>query len=392
MIKVHMVNKIRKHIEDIYPHIVEIRRNIHNHPELKLNEYITSGIILGELESAGWNVYPGYADTTAVIAVLAGGKKGPIRAFRADMDALPIKEETNLPYSSKIEGIMHACGHDFHTSILIGLAYILKKEQSDLPGKIVLVFQPGEEGGFGARILTEAGLIDDFKIEYIIGQHLFPEIPICKIQYRFGVMNANTDSFQIIVTGKGGHAARPNTTIDPIAIAIQIYSSISTVHFRELSALDPCVITVGSFNSGTTSNIIPEKVFMKGTVRSLSTENREFVLTRIREIAENTAQMLRGSASVEIHHGYPSVVNDYKTTEKIIKAANIYLGDGNIIEMKEPSMGGEDFSYYLQKIPGCMYRIGSGDSGPLHSNRFAPDENVLKVGMGINCITAFFQP
>lgn len=392
MIKFHMVNKIKKHIEDIYPHIVEIRRNIHNNPELKLEEYVTSGIVTRELESAGWNVYSGYADTTAVIAVLEGGKRGPIRAFRADMDALPIKEETKLPYSSKIEGIMHACGHDFHTSILIGLAYILKKEQSNLPGKIVLVFQPGEEGGFGGRILTEAGLIDDFKIEYIIGQHLFPEIPIGKIQYRIGVMSANTDNFQIIVTGKGGHAARPNTTIDPIAIAIQIYSSISTIHFRELSALDPCVISVGSFNSGTTSNVIPEKAFMKGTVRSLSTKNREFVLTRIREIAEKTAQMHRGSASIEIHHGYPSVVNNYKTTEKIINAANIYLGDENIIEMKEPSMGGEDFSYYLQKIPGCMYRIGSGDSGLLHSNKFSPDENVLKVGMGINCTTALLQP
>ncbi len=383
-----MLEKIRKGIEYIYPHIVEIRRKFHKHPELKLQEYKTAELVQKELTRAGWKTHPNYANTTAVIGLFEGKKDGPVRAFRADMDALPIKEDTGLQYSSEVEGVMHACGHDFHTSILLGLAYLLNRERDQLAGRVILVFQPGEEGGFGARILTDAGLIKDFGIEYIIGQHLHTDTHLGTVEYRRGIMSANSDRFRITITGQGGHASRPHEAIDPIAIASHIYISLCTIHSRETSPLNPTVITVASINAGTASNVIPDLAVMKGTVRTLGEENRDFTLKRIKDVAEQIARTFRGTADVKISDGYPSVVNDDTITEKVIEAVSLYLGRKNLVEMKQPSMGGEDFSYYLKKVPGSIYRIGVGPSSSLHCSKFAPNEEALKIGMGINSTIA----
>ncbi len=387
-----MIKEIREKIDEIYPHVAEIRRKIHEHPELKLQECETSRIVASELQKAGWQVFPRFADTTAVIALLEGNQAGPTRAFRADMDALPIKEETGLPYSSKVDGVMHACGHDFHTAILVGLAYILSGFRKRLSGNVVLVFQPGEEGGFGGKILTEAGLIEKFGIEYIIGQHLFPNIPLGKIGYKKGVMTANSDSFRIIVEGEGGHGARPEETIDPVAVSSHITLGLYTLLSREVPPMNPTVITVGSIRAGNAGNVIPSEAIMEGTVRTLSEENRKRVLNRLKSIAEGIASTFRAKAHVDIELGYPSVINDPEITDKVIQAGRIFLGEENVIEIEHPSMGGEDFAYYLKKTKGSFYRIGVGPNYPLHSPKFAPDEKALKIGMGINATIALLLP
>ncbi len=387
-----MIEKIKADVEEIFPHIREVRRKIHRHPELKMEEYETAKLVEGELRSLEIEVYPGYADTTAVIGRIKGAKPGPVRAFRADMDALPIKEETGLPYASEVEGVMHACGHDIHTASLIGLAHLLAKNREALSGEVIFVFQPGEEGGFGGKILTDAGFIEKFGISYIIGQHVYPDIPLGKIGYKVGLMTANSDRFTIEIKGKGSHGARPHQGIDPITVASHIVLGFGTIHSREVDPLDSTVITVGSIHAGTASNVIPDNAIMHGTIRTFGDKNREFVAKRVKEASEGIAKTFRAEAKVDVKFGYPSVFNDEKITMKVKEGASLFLGEENVVEIPVPSMGGEDFAYYLRKIPGTFYRLGVGPSEPLHNARFAPDENVLKVGMGVYATLALMLP
>ena len=387
-----MLDKIRTDIEDIYPHIVEVRRAIHRHPELKMEEYKTSKLITKELTSLDIETYSNYANTTAVIGRIKGKKPGPVRAFRADMDALPIKEDTGLPYASEIDGVMHACGHDIHTASLVGLAHLLARNRELLEGEVIFVFQPGEEGGFGGKILTESGFIERFGISYIIGQHVYPNVPLGKIAYKVGLMTANSDRFTIKVKGRGAHGARPNEGIDPITIASHITVAFGTIHSREVYPLDPTVITVGSIHSGMASNVIPDDAIMKGTIRTFGDKNREFVAKRVEEVAKNIAKTFRAEAEVEVSFGYPSVFNDEAITMKLKEAGERYLGKDNVLELPVPSMGGEDFAYYLKRIPGTFYRLGVGPNMPLHNARFAPDEEVLKVGIGVFGTVALLMP
>ncbi len=386
------VKEIRALVEEYYPHVVEVRRKIHSHPELKLAEYETARLVAEELNKAGWQVHSGYADTTAVIGVLEGGKSGPVRAFRADMDALPIKEETGLPYASEIEGLMHACGHDFHTAILIGVSYVLAAKKEELPGRVVLVFQPGEEGGFGGKILTDSGMVEEFGIQYIVGQHLYPGVEFGKVGYRVGLMTANADSFELVVEGRGGHGARPEETIDPIAVASHINVAFATVHSREIPPVEPTVITVGSIVAGSAGNIIPDRAVMMGTIRTFGEENRQHTIQRVKAVAKGIAATFRAKAKVDVMLGYPSVENDEAITGKVVEAAGMYLGEGNAVEIKYPSLGGEDFAFYLKKIPGAFYRLGVGPNYPLHNAKFSPDERVLSIGMGVNSTIAFLLP
>ncbi len=387
-----MIDKIKADIEDIYPHIVEVRRKIHKHPELKMKEYETARLVEEELKSLGIETYPHYADTTAVIGRIVGAKSGPVRAFRADMDALPIKEETGLPYASEVDGVMHACGHDIHTASLIGLAHLLTRNKEDLAGEVIFVFQPGEEGGFGGKILTDSGFIERFEISYIVGQHVYPDVPLGKIAYKVGLMTANSDRFIVKVKGKGSHGARPNQGIDPITIAAHITVAFGTIHSREVDPLDSTVITVGSIHGGTASNVIPDDALMHGTIRTFGDENREFVAKRVKEVAEGIAKTFRAEAETEVNFGYPSVFNDKEITMKVKDAAERYLGPDNVMELPVPSMGGEDFAYYLRKVPGTFYRLGVGPNMPLHNARFAPDEEALKVGIGVFGATALLTP
>lgn len=387
-----MIKRIKSDIEEIFPRIRDLRREIHRYPELRMKEFKTAKTVEEELIDLNMEVYPGYAGTTAVIGRIMGEKPGPVRAFRADMDALPIKEETGLPYASEREGLMHACGHDFNTAILLGLAHILNKEKKELQGNVVFVFQPGEEGGFGGKILTESGFIEKFEIGYIVALHLFPDIVPGKVGYKTGMMTANADGFTITIKGKGAHGARPDRGVDPIVIAAHIVVSLSTIRSREISALEPTVITVGSIHSGTTSNVIPDTAVMVGTIRTFGEENRKFVAERIRAVAEGIASSFRAKADVKIGLGYPSVINDASITNKLKKAGELFLGKEKVVDLGKPTMGGEDFAYYLKKIPGTFYRLGVGSQCTLHNAKFAPDEKVLKIGMGVNATLALLLP
>ena len=387
-----MIEQIRADIEKIYPKIRDIRREIHKHPELRMKESNTSKIVRDELEALGIEVYAGYADTTAVIARVRGEKPGPVRAFRADMDALPIKEETGLPYASEVDGVMHACGHDFNTSIVLGLAHILKMEEKNLPGEVVFVFQPGEEGGFGGKILADSGFIERFGVSYIVAQHLYPDVPLGKIGYRKGLTTANADGFTITIRGKGGHGARPDRGVDPVVVASHIVVSLSAICAREVSPLDPTVITVGSIHAGTAGNIVPDTATLVGTIRTLGEKNREFVADRVKTLTKNIASGFRAEADVHIGYGYPSLSNDPEVTDKLREAGELFLGKENVMEITEPTMGAEDFAFYLKKIPGTFYRLGVGPCEPLHSARFSPDEEVLKIGMGVNAAMALLFP
>jgi len=387
-----MIKKIRNYVEEIYPEIRDIRRTIHRHPELRMKEYNTARLVKEYLDQLGIDVFAQYAGTTGVIARIRGEKAGPVRAFRADMDALPIKEETGLPYSSEIEGVMHACGHDFNTSIVLGLARVLSMERENLKGEIVFVFQPGEEGGFGGKILAESGFIEKFGISYIVAQHLYPDVPLGKIGYRKGLTTANADGFTITIKGKGGHGARPDRGIDPIVVASHIVVAFSTICAREVSPLDPTVITVGSIHAGTAGNIIPDTATIIGTIRTLGEENRKFVASRVERVAKSIASGFRAEAEVSIGYGYPSLANDPEVTDKLKEAGKTFLGEENVLEITEPTMGAEDFAFYLKKIPGTFYRLGVGPCEPLHSARFSPNEKVLKIGVGVNATMALLFP
>jgi len=383
-----MIDRIKADVDEIFPKIRDIRREIHRHPELRMKEFNTARIVKKELEGLGIEVFSEYAGTTAVLARIKGRKPGPVRAFRADMDALPIKEETGLPYASEIDGVMHACGHDFNTSIVLGLAHILKMEKDSLEGEVIFVFQPGEEGGFGGRILAESGFIERFGISYIVAQHLYPDVPLGKIGYRKGLTTANADGFTITVKGKGGHGARPDRGVDPIVVACHIVVSLSAICAREVSPLDPTVITVGSIHAGTAGNIVPDTATLVGTIRTLGEKNRQFVAKRVEKLAKNIASGFRAEADVQIGYGYPSLANDPEITDKLKKAGEVFLGEENVLEITEPTMGAEDFAFYLKRIPGTFYRLGVGPCEPLHSARFSPSEEVLKIGMGVNATLA----
>ncbi len=387
-----MIEKIRADVEKVYPEIRDIRRKIHRHPELRMKEFNTATIVKEELEKLGIEVFGNYAGTTAVLARIKGRKQGPVRAFRADMDALPIKEETGLPYASEVDGVMHACGHDFNTSIVLGLAHVLKIEEENLSGEVIFVFQPGEEGGFGGKILAESGFIERFGVSYIVAQHLYPDVPLGKIGYRKGLTTANADGFTITVKGKGGHGARPDRGVDPIVVASHITIALSTICAREVSPLDPTVITVGSVHGGTAGNIIPDTATLVGTIRTLGEKNRKFVANRLQEVARNIASGFRAKAEINIGYGYPSLSNDPEVTERLKKAGEVFLGKENVMEITEPTMGAEDFAFYLKKIPGTFYRLGVGPCEPLHSARFSPGEEVLKIGIGINSTMALLFP
>ncbi len=383
-----MIDRIRADIDEVFPRIKEIRREIHRHPELRMKEFNTARIVKEELEALGIEVFSEYAGTTAVLARIKGEEPGPVRAFRADMDALPIKEETGLPYASEIDGVMHACGHDFNTSIVLGLAHILKMEQDNLKGEVVFVFQPGEEGGFGGKILADSSFIERFGISYIVAQHLYPDVPLGKIGYRKGLTTANADGFTITVRGKGGHGARPDRGVDPVAVASHMVVAFSTICAREVSPLDPTVITVGSIHAGTAGNIIPDTATLVGTIRTLGEKNRKFVAERVEGVAKSIADGFRAEADVTIGKGYPSLSNDPEITDRLKRAGEAFLGEENVIEITEPTMGAEDFAFYLKKIPGTFYRVGVGPCAPLHNARFSPSEEVLKIGMGVNATLA----
>lgn len=371
-------------VDTIEPRLIEIRRDLHAHPELGFEEVRTAGIVAAELTRLGIKHRTGVG-RTGVLGVIEGARPGPTLAIRADMDALPIAEETGLAYASSIPGKMHACGHDIHTSTLLGTAEVLNRLSDQLAGRIVLIFQPAEEILGGAAAMIEDGALEG--VDMAIGFHNHPDMPAGTFGFSRGATLAAADRFDLIIRGKSGHAAHPHTTIDPIVAGAAFVSQAQTVVSREINPLHPAVVTVGAFNGGTVHNIIPERVHLKGTVRTLHADAREIAQQALTRFVAGLEAGHRVSCQFDYVRGVPPLVNDDKLLDATMAAVRAQFGEA-VVEEGIPSMGAEDFAYFAEKVPGFQLRIGSsapGRSDRLHNAFYQPDEAC--IGLGVQALS-----
>ena len=352
---------------------VQLRRRIHRHPEIGLTLPRTQAAVLEALDGLGLETRTGQR-TTSIVARLAGGKPGPTLLLRGDMDALPLREATGLPFASEVDGAMHACGHDAHVAMLVGAARVLARRRAELAGSVLFMFQPGEEGYHGARVMLDEGLLDGSAAPTgAFALHVTHREAAGVITTRPGPMLASGDTIQITVRGKGGHASAPHDCLDPIPIACEIVQAFQTLVTRRVNVFDPAVITIGKIEAGTTRNVIPETAHLLGTVRTLSEVTRERVLEGVRRVADGIASAHGAEAAVELIRGYPVTSNDAGFAAFVLDTAREILGPERVTPMRHPVMGSEDFSYVLQRVPGAMANLGTrpdaGDVFPNHSNR-----------------------
>ena len=371
--------------------VVAWRRDIHANPELGMQEFRTAALVADHLDSLGIEVRTGVAGT-GVVGVLRGGRPGPVVALRADMDALPVTEMADVPFASEVvamwqgqeTGVMHACGHDNHVAILMGVAQILAEMRDELPGTVKFLFQPAEEGPGGAAPMLEEGAFEDPRPDAVFGLHVFPN-PVGTIGYRPGGMLASADGLRIVVRGVQTHGAMPWGGVDPIATASQIVVGLQTVVSRQVDLTDsPAIVTVGQIEGGNRGNIIPDTVLMVGTIRTLNPDTRELVHERVRRMAENIAEANGAEADVQIDLGYPVTVNDPGLTRAMEPTLERIVGDGAIV--MPPLTGAEDFSYFAQEVPGLFVGLGVGADDPSlvhpnHSPYFYADERALPIGV-----------
>jgi amidohydrolase len=378
------------------PGIVAIRRRIHVEPEIGLNLPRTSATIIAELEALGLPADQGRT-TTSVVSTIEGGRPGPTILLRADMDALPLQEDTGLSFASAIPGVMHACGHDTHVAMLLGAARQLVERRSELPGSVLLMFQPGEEGFHGARYMLDEGLLDGSGagVTGAFAIHISNQYEAGTINLRPGPQLASNDTIRITVRGRGGHASAPHHAADPIVVAAQIVLALEVMVTRSIDAFDPAVITIAHVSAGTTTNIIPETAFLEGTMRTVSEATREATRGHIRRVVEGIALANGVAADVEIEPGYPVTVNDPAFTEFVSDVARELLGADAVRPMEAPIMGAEDFSYVLQQVRGALAFLGGRPTGldPLtapqnHSNRVVFDEAAMATGAALYAAVA----
>jgi amidohydrolase len=379
-----VADSIQRDAAKIAGTVTELRRDLHRHPELGFREVRTSKKISEFLSSIGVEHRTGVAQT-GVLATIRGDGPGKTVALRADMDGLPIEEKTENPAISENKGVMHACGHDGHVAILLGAAEVLQRSRKNFAGTVRLAFQPAEEGLCGAVPLIEQGALDDPKADAAFALHIWNSTPAGQIALAPGPVMAAADEFTIKVIGRGGHGSQPQATIDPIVAASAIVTALQTVVNRNIDPLDPAVLTVGTIHGGTAHNVIPAEVELTGTIRSFRADVREALISRLREVAEGTARALGARAEVRVGAGYPVTENHVQATEFARGIAAETVGAANVIHPR-PVMGAEDFSYFLQKVPGCMLFLGSnniakGYAHPHHSALFDFDEACLPIGV-----------
>lgn len=371
---------------EIKDEMIQIRRHIHQHPELSMQEYQTTELIMDTLKNTSIALTK-LPDDTGVIGVLRGGHDGRTLGLRADIDALPINEQTGLSFTSKREGIMHACGHDLHTTVLLGTALVLDRIKDTLSGNIKFIFQPGEEIMQGAKLIIEEGVLEkEPKVDEIICLHTWPLVDSGKIGVRKGPIMAAADTFEIIIEGSGGHAAHPHLSIDPIPVAGQIIGAFQTIISRRTSPLDSAVVTLGQIHGGNTNNTIAKNVTISGTIRSLSHELRKSIKKEIKEISENIGKAFNTGITVTFFPGSPPVINNDKLVDIMSEAVKENLGDNNLVYLREPSLGGEDFSFYLQERDGMLFRIGTRNENEasqrsLHNPGIIFDEDAISTGI-----------
>ncbi len=368
---------------------VALRRRIHAHPEVGLDLPDTQELVLDELAGMGLEGRAGQA-CSSVVAVIDGDREGPTVLLRADMDALEMPEDTGVDFSSRVPGRMHACGHDAHTAMLLGAGRLLQQRRRDLNGRVVLMFQPGEEGHDGARVMLEEGLLDEYgPVERAFAVHISSVIPSGWVTCREGTLMASADEFHITVSGQGGHASMPHDAVDPVPAACQIVTSIQTMVTRSVPAFDPAVVTVSTIHGGTATNVIPERVTLGGTVRAVSDRSREQVLRALGELASHVAAAHGCSAELELAPGsYPVTVNDAGQARHTLAVARALLGPDRAVVMPTPVMGAEDWSHVLRAVPGSMAFLGAAPAGqtrpaPNHSNHFVIDEAAMATGIAM---------
>jgi hippurate hydrolase len=379
---VHRFEGLRQEVEENFgDKIVALRRDIHREPELGFDTEKTATKVLAALDGLPLDLETGVAQN-GIVATLEGEGSGPTVALRADMDALPIQEETGLPFASEIEGKMHACGHDGHTSMLVGAVHVLSGMGDRLGGTIKFVFQPAEEGGGGGKVMVDEGVADD--VSSIFALHLWPGLPFGKVATKAGPIMAAADAFEMEVRGSGGHGAMPHLAADAVVMAAQIVTALQTVVSREVDPVEPAVLTVGEIGAGTAFNIIPEKARIGGTVRTLDPDLRKMMPERIEELARGVAKGMRGDVDLDYTFSYPVTVNDEDAAARALSVADDLFGGDSVLELPNPSMGGEDFAYFLEKVPGAFIWLGVGeDASGLHTPRFAFDEDILPRGAAL---------
>lgn len=380
--------RIHEKAEQYFPEVRAIRHHIHAHPELSFQEYDTAAFISGKLTAAGITHTTGIAGT-GIVAVIEGRNPGSrCVALRADMDALPIQEKNEVPYCSQNNGVMHACGHDVHTSCLLGAAHILNDLKHEWEGTVKLIFQPGEEmHPGGASLMVNEGVLENPKPESIFALHVYPPLPSGSVAFRPGQYMASADEIYITIEGKGGHAAMPHQTTDTIAIAALLITGLQQVVSRKSNPLIPSVLTFGKIQGGFATNVIPEKVEILGTFRTMDEKWRYEAHRWIKDFTIQTCEAYGATVSIEIPAGYPVLYNDPALTHKAIEWGKAYAGSENVHHL-DMRMAAEDFSFYTLHTPGCFFRIGTSKEGkeftaPVHNAHFDIDEDALKTGMGM---------
>ena len=376
--------------DNIKDELKQIRRTLHQYPELGFEETNTSKYIKEFLTKEGIE-YTEFAKT-GVCGIINGTKEGnnKVIALRADIDGLPIQDKKTCEYSSKVKGKMHACGHDGHTTILLGTAKILNKHKDEFSGTVKLIFEPAEETTGGAKVMIKEGVLENPKVDVMCGLHVEETIDCGSIMVRKGTVNAASNPFNITIKGAGGHGAYPDTAIDPIVIAGHVITSLQSIVSREIKPVNPSVVTIGSIHGGTAQNIIPSEVKMSGIIRTMTNEDREFAKQRLKEIVNGICTTFRGSAEIEIEESYPCLYNDDDMVYLLEKSAIEILGAENFKLHKNPKLGVESFAYFANEVPSVFYFLGirnekKGIIHSAHNNLFDIDEDALPIGVAIQC-------
>ncbi len=386
-----MLEQIKELATELAPRLIEIRRHFHAHPELSGEEHQTAAYVAGVLSSCGLAVEEGIGPTGVIGELKGNGITNTNLAIRTDMDALPIHEATQLEFASRVPGVMHACGHDVHTTVGLGTAMVLSQLKNSIAGNVRFLFQPAEEIAKGAAWMVDGGAMKN--VSAVFGIHVFPSIPARSVGIRYGALTSAMDELEIVVQGEAGHGARPHQAIDAIWIAAQVVTALQQGISRMQNPLHPLVLTIGQISGGTAANIIADRVKMVGSVRSLNRECRENLPKWITQIVEGICHTYGATCEIKYNHRLPSVQNDFELTRIIEKSAQEALGEEKVVSLLEPSLGAEDFAVYLDHAPGTMFRLGVGSNNkhnyPLHHPRFELDESSIVTGVVTMAYSAY---